>query len=410
MTATMTMPAAGEAAPAITAFRQLLDPFPVERFLTEVHRRKPLHVPAPDPGRFSGLMSWEALTLLLNQQVWTPSSMQLVMDKRKVPPQAFCRPGVDRNGQQAMQPDARQLTELMRQGAALVLENIDTLWPPVRDAVRAVEAALGGKAAANLYCSWKARQGFDSHYDRHDVYALQIIGEKRWRIYEGRAETPIEHPAFRNIPQADYDRMKGRVAEEITAKPGDLLYLPRGQFHDAIATDMASIHIPISCTEPTGIDLVTQLWHEAVKDAVFRADLPAVGEGDAALGRHLEDLGGRLAAMLSGERGLALAKGLRRGFGVPRHDLGLPALDIPRPVHVRAVGHSLEQRGGDWVLVLPPAGEVRLPAGAQDPVRWILDQGSFDLADLHRRFPLLQAGFLESLLGLLERHEVVVPR
>ena len=48
--------------------------------------------------------------------------------------------------------------------------------------------------------------------------------------------------------------MKGRVAEEILMRPGDLLYLPRGQFHDALASTDASIHVTLSCAEPNGLD------------------------------------------------------------------------------------------------------------------------------------------------------------
>ena len=42
-----------------------------------------------------------------------------------------------------------------------------------------------------MYCSFKGVQAFQTHYDLHDVFAVQAEGEKTWRIYESRADAPV---------------------------------------------------------------------------------------------------------------------------------------------------------------------------------------------------------------------------
>ena len=54
-----------------------------------------------------------------------------------------------------------------------------------------LEREFAARASANVYCSFKGVQAFQTHYDLHDVFAVQAEGEKTWRIYESRADTPV---------------------------------------------------------------------------------------------------------------------------------------------------------------------------------------------------------------------------
>ena len=86
--------------------------------------------------------------------------------------------------------DMARVDELLARGATLVLDRVETLIPELGPIVRALSSAFGATVVCNLYCSWQAHQGFPSHYDTTDVFALHIAGVKRWRIYEGRAVNP----------------------------------------------------------------------------------------------------------------------------------------------------------------------------------------------------------------------------
>ena len=131
---------------------------------------------------------------------------------------------------------------------------------------------------------------------------------------------------FQNIPQVEYDRLKGPVSEVVEIHPGDLLYLPRGRFHDAVATSDISVHLSLSCNEPNGLDWLTQLWSLAVQDAAFRNVLPrpAGPSGEEALGHHLRHLYERLGDIAFDPKGLQIAKNMRRGYGIKRGEYHLP--------------------------------------------------------------------------------------
>ncbi len=306
----------------ITTLSKLLAPTRPEDFLANSFGRKVAHIRGTSK-KFASVMSWDVLNRILAMDVWSAKSMQLMMDAQRVPLSAYCIRTVNRNGHPTDRPDAARVQQLVQRGASLLLNEIETLHEGVLAVVRCLEQAFGAKGSANLYCSWQARPAFDSHFDRHDVYALQVVGDKRWRIYQGRAENPIEHALFHNVPQAEYDRMKGQVAREVDMRPGDLLYLPRGQFHDALASSAASIHVTFAVSQPTGIDWLLGIWEEAVRDSLFRADLPLPGD-EAGLAAHIERLTRRFGELALEPAALQRAKLARDEFGIKRGTFDLP--------------------------------------------------------------------------------------
>ncbi len=57
-------------------------------------------------------------------------------------------------------------------------------------------------------------------------------------------------------------------------RPGDVLYLPRGWYHDALAVDGPSLHVTLSVTPLYGRILFRLLEPAAMQDPAFRAWLP----------------------------------------------------------------------------------------------------------------------------------------
>ena len=120
----------------------------------------------------------------------------------------------------------------------------------------------------------ESHQALGPHCDDHDVFAIHFEGEKIWNIYENIEQSPINHPAFKY--SAD-ERIKkaGRIIEQVTLKPGDLLYIPRGQYHDALASKDGAIHIAFGLTYFKPIDLMSSMWEKFVLNEFMRSDINA---------------------------------------------------------------------------------------------------------------------------------------
>ncbi len=368
-------------------FQDALRPWTVDRFLAEQRTRAPLHLSGRD-WAYDRLMSWDGLNELLNMTgIWSSSSLQLVSKGQPIPPQAYCRTAVGRDGGEVAQPDALRVMEHLKRGATLIANDIDSLSPALRRFADSMEAALGGKVQANLYCSWDGHQGFGSHFDTHEVYALHVAGEKVWRVYEGRLDRPIAHPYFQEFDE-DYHRAhRGPVVMEPCLRPGDLLYIPRGQYHDATANSEGTIHIAFGVTYPIGLDIMTLLQDLAVSNGLFREDLPlaSVDSDGSALRQRTDELAAALQDICASQM---LRDGLRRMRDGMRYDRGGFELPVSaRPEYRRvASGLRVVQASGTWLLE-SKKGRLPIPGGLEDLVAWVVERESFDGSALAEAFP-----------------------
>ena len=104
------------------------------------------------------------------------------------------------------------------------------------------------------------------------VFAIHFEGEKVWNIYENIEESPINHPLFRINPEQRIKRA-GKLIEQVTLKPGDLLYIPRGQYHDALASKNGAIHVAFGLTYFKPIDLIANIWEKFILNQFMRNDI-----------------------------------------------------------------------------------------------------------------------------------------
>jgi ribosomal protein L16 Arg81 hydroxylase len=84
----------------------------------------------------------------------------------------------------------------------------------------------------------------------------------------------------------------------VVTEPGDVLYIPRGQLHDARTAAERSLHVTFAIAPPTGMDVIEALARLALGEALFRGYLPhALANGAASTQAHLGRLGDRLAQL-----------------------------------------------------------------------------------------------------------------
>ena len=159
-------------------------------------------------------------------------------------------------------------------GATIVLQGLHRLWPPIMEFTRALIDDIGHPAQVNAYVTPPSSQGFEPHYDTHDVFVLQISGAKHWRIH-----APVHVDPLRTQP---WDQHRAAVARAAThepvidavLRPGDALYLPRGWIHSATALGATSVHLTVGMSAYTRADVVEALLREAGDNPALRASLP----------------------------------------------------------------------------------------------------------------------------------------
>ena len=127
------------------------------------------------------------------------------------------------------------LLEQLDSGATIVLQGLHRIWPPLRAFTQDLAGSLGCAVQANAYLTPAGNTGFQTHYDTHDVFVLQIAGRKHWRIHEPAYADPLERQAWGGLADEVSAQSAGPPYLDHVMAPGDLLYLPRGWLHAASA-------------------------------------------------------------------------------------------------------------------------------------------------------------------------------
>ncbi|SNB75860.1 Ribosomal protein L16 Arg81 hydroxylase, contains JmjC domain [Arboricoccus pini] len=369
-------------------FETLLSPIGADAFKRDYLGKKPLHLQGA-ADKFAKIMNWEVLNRLLGMTtIWSAASLPMVLDKEAIPPTQTSSMAVGRDGGQVLRPDPAKVKKFLKAGATLVANDIDQLTPELSALSRAMEETLGGKVQGNLYLSSKRKQAFRVHYDTHDVFAVHVMGEKTWMVFEGKAENPIAHQVFKSQTAEHHEKAKGALWKEVRLKPGDLLYLPRGQYHYALADDGACAHVAMGVTYPIGIDVFSYLFERVVLEPMGRMNLP---QGDkAALGAWLTEFGQRLQALATDEQTRADIERFMASYRYPRDTYDLPAL-IEGSVEtfvVQSEGMRLIEQQGRFGLVRAGTREaVEVPAGIVKPLRWTLERQRFTRPEIETAFP-----------------------
>ena len=144
-------------------------------------------------------------------------------------------------------------------GASIVLQGLHRSWAPVGALARDLAHDLGHPVQVNAYVTPPQNRGFDDHYDVHDVFVVQVEGEKHWRV-----RAPVLERPLRTEPWGDR-REEVRAAAgqapvvDAVLAPGDCLYLPRGWLHSAEALGGTSIHLTFGVHVWTGRHLAEDL-------------------------------------------------------------------------------------------------------------------------------------------------------
>ncbi|HEY1751702.1 MAG TPA: cupin domain-containing protein [Caulobacteraceae bacterium] len=367
----------------------LMAPAGVEAFLQAFAAKQRLMLRTDTPGRGLGLLDWRDIDAAVAGQA-PPERLKVLLNSHTVDPRMY----VAENPRRLR---GARLQELAEQGASLLINGVDDVAPRVAALVTNMERQLRRSVSANAYLSFGPGQALAAHYDDHDVVVLQVIGAKRWRCYGVDLPFPVA---------GGVSSLQDPVWED-ELRPGDVLYLPRGEAHAATAVEPPSVHLTIAIQERTGVDYLRWLADEAAGEQLFRMSLRR-DEGLAEAGAGLR------AAMqtLAGSRSLAtfLTAGDHRRAPRPLAAFDFAQRATPDSLLVSALRRSLDlELGDDEERTLEIGGERRrLGALARRALSALTERDRTTLADLAAALgrPPGDAALAQSL-ALLARHALI---
>ena len=193
------------------------------------------------------------------------------------------------------------IAESFRAGATIRLREVDSFDLRLSEFISDVRRHFAAQSQVNVYLTPPATAGFPPHFDITDVFIVQTLGAKEWRVFDGytnRVDLPLIDTNW------EPDRFTPSTsAATMCLSAGDVLYLPRGVMHQAHCTDRASMHLTISLTPLTFVDVISrELQRVAATDIEFRRRVPwAMDDGDSVSDERIAGIARDCVAKLAKE-------------------------------------------------------------------------------------------------------------
>lgn len=208
------------------------------------------------------LMSWQELDQVL--QFMEPDEQSLQLFLKGQVPAAHYLDNTFEFGRQRRRINKYRFYEYLEHGATLVLNRAEDYCLVAKNLCHAIGKFAQQPTSSNIYINTQLNgdaqiasneiSAFGKHWDTHDVFIIQLMGEKRWQLFPPTLPLPLSHQTSKQLqheppttPSADY------VLQE-----GDILYIPRGWWHNVIPLNVDTLHLSVGTYAPTLTDYL--LW------------------------------------------------------------------------------------------------------------------------------------------------------
>lgn len=253
--------------------------------------------------------------------------------------------------------DLDKVANLHSDGATIILRAAQRWSNKLRYLCGCLEQDFGFPAQANVYLTPAGKKSTPPHWDNHDLFIVQVLGAKKWRLFSSENALPLDWQRF------DPDVYSvGDLVEELEIHEGDVLYLPRGNIHEPVA-DTYSIHVSLGVLVSRWMDVLIELVKRVAEDEIALREVPDLPRGlfDE---RSSEALASKLMALIDKLKSVEFCKSAVKGHIislVAQHGGG-PNAGILKSVRATRVTRStsLQRRSCAYFSVQSSLGKIQL--------------------------------------------------
>lgn len=269
-----------------SAFEFLLGKHDRQHFFDEIyHREAQLYKGTPE--KFAHIFTLEDLNRLLNYMPLNYPQVR-VTDHHNTIHKYDLIVDQDRYANNVNNEiNGEKLLRAIARGGTMVIDRIHLHAPALENFIDSLKDELGVRFAANGYYSSHRQLGVNPHFDRHDVFALQIHGSKRW--YVKKDPHVLSQPMRRQtVPAIDAARTGW---DSVHVQQGDVFYCPRGMWHFTETVDDKSAHIALGLYPLTLKDWLTSQEKELPVAELLESYVQDLcGDDPQVLARKLQQL------------------------------------------------------------------------------------------------------------------------
>jgi hypothetical protein len=245
---------------------ELVAPFPEPDFLELMRSRELKLLHGTGASRYGNVLGWDALRGLIERGEHPRGlrDFRLVRESVNAPPERWLTRSGPENRNRV---DIGKVEDFLTHGFSLVITPIDRFVPAFAALCDSMRGQLSERTKVGVVVTTGTAGAFRLHYDPEDLIILQVEGTKRWRIYGPAVRYPLDAmPKPPQPPELD------PIFDEIL-RPGDLLYVPGGNWHHCENGPNRSVHLGVFFIAPTPWHALEALTRQLLSEEKFRRPL-----------------------------------------------------------------------------------------------------------------------------------------
>lgn len=145
--------------------------------------------------------------------------------------------------------------QYLQDGATMVYNRIDN-EPFVDSIAKQIAQFAQAQTVVSGYLAFGSSPSYRNHWDTRDVFAVQLIGTKHWTLSAANFDMPLYMQQAKDIPHITPPTT---VDMEVILEAGDILYIPRGWWHNPMPMNCETFHLAIGTFPPNGYNYMEWL-------------------------------------------------------------------------------------------------------------------------------------------------------
>ncbi|ELK59705.1 cupin-like domain protein [Neisseria meningitidis 87255] len=145
--------------------------------------------------------------------------------------------------------------QYLQDGATMVYNRIDN-EPFVDTIAKQVAQFAQAQTVVSGYLAFGSSPSYRNHWDTRDVFAVQLIGKKHWTVSAPNFDMPLYMQQAKDMPHITPSKT---VDMEVILEAGDILYIPRGWWHNPMPMNCETFHLAIGTFPPNGYNYMEWL-------------------------------------------------------------------------------------------------------------------------------------------------------
>lgn len=218
-------------------------------FRATYFEQKPCHFPGALAERPFAWSDVDQLLHILDPRV----PMMRMFHHGLLPEHAYTEDFVER-GRSRRRINKLKFYDYMAKGATIQINWLEEHSVAAKRLCLDVAHFARAQTSGNAYMSFAGDGSFGKHWDTHDVFVIQLIGRKRWRVFAPTLPLPLTY----QTNDRSGHTCPAEPTLEFIMEEGDVLYVPRGWWHHVIPLEVGSFHLSVGSYAPTLFDYVVQ--------------------------------------------------------------------------------------------------------------------------------------------------------